>query len=144
MLEIEKKYLTFQDFALSNYMYKYSKRNNPNEGFHYNPLPFPAKFRFVEISPMRIFALAKFRGCEFFLRRKFGKMKFRFSGCQISPRWQRNFVWRNFVESKERKTPNLVLHSISFAQYCTRNIFLPLIYRSTCYTLNNVISFEFK
>ena len=65
------------------------------KAFHYNPLPLQPKFRFVDILPIRIFALAKFRGCEFFLRRKFGKMKFRFSGCEISPRWQRNFVWLN-------------------------------------------------
>ena len=36
---------------------------------------------------------AKFRGCEFSLGRYFGKTKFRFSWCRISPRWQRNFVW---------------------------------------------------
>ena len=65
------------------------------KAFHYNPLPLQPKFRFVDILPIRLFALAKFRGCEFFLRRKFGKMKFRFSGCEISPRWQRNFVWLN-------------------------------------------------
>ena len=98
------------------------------KGFHYNPLPLQPKFRFVDISPIRIFALAKFRGCEFFLRRKFGKMKFLFSGCEISPRWQRNFVWlnensralwRNFVEfSREQRTKNT---EFSFAQhfFCT-------------------------
>ena len=119
-------------------MYKYSKRNIPNEGFHYNPLPFPAKFRFVEISPMRIFALAKFRGCEFLLWRNFAGENFRHG--EISLQWMRNFakitakfcltqrkfasalakirgeISSNFRENKERKTPNFVC--ISFAQSC--------------------------
>ena len=101
-------YLTFQsdDFALSNYMYKYRKRNNPNKGFHYNPLPFPAKFRIVEISPLRIFAkiTAKFR----LTQRKFASALTKFRG-EISS---------NFRENKERKTPNFVC--ISFARYCNR------------------------
>ena len=56
------------------HQYKYSKRNNLNKGFHYNPLSFPSKFRFVEISPMRILALAKFRQNK------------------ISLQWMRNFT----------------------------------------------------
>ena len=112
-------------------MYKYSKRNNPNEGFLYNPLPFPAKFRFVEISPMLIFALAKFRGCEFSLWRNFAGANFRhgeisakrnfasvdakfrqdnseilFDSTKIRQRFDEN-SWRNFVEfSREQRTKN--------------------------------------
>ena len=124
-------------------MYKYSKRNNPNEGFHYNPLPFPAKFRFVEILPMRIFALAKFRGCEFSLWRNFAGANFRHGEISAKRNFasvdakfrqdnseilltQRKFasaltkirgeISSNFRENKERKTPNFVC--ISFAQYC--------------------------
>ena len=115
------------------------------KGFNYNPLPLPAKFRFGEISPMRIFSLAKFCGCEFSLWRSkisrvriFSPTKIRRN--EISLQWMRNFAkirakfrltqWKfasaltkfrgeissNFRENKERKTPNFVC--ISFAQYC--------------------------
>ena len=97
-------YLTFQfeDFALSNYMYMYSKDNDPiiTTRFHCK----------------RNFANANFRSHE------------------ISPRWQRNFVWlnensralwRNFMaksrENKKRKTPNFFC--IPFAQYCSLSIY---------------------
>ena len=121
------------------------------KGFHYNPLPLQPKFRFVDISPIRIFAGANFFSDEnsakwnsFSVDAKFRQddSEISFDSTKIRERFDE--ISSNFRESKERKTPNLVLHSISFAQYCTRNIFLPLIYRSTCYTLNNVISFEFK
>ena len=104
-----------------------------------------------EFSPRRNFAGANFFSDENSAKWNFASVdaKFRqddseisFDSTKIHERFDE--ISSNFRESKERKTPNLVLHSISFAQYCTRNIFLPLISRSTCYTLNNVISFEFK
>ena len=108
-------------------------------------------FRQYEFSPWRNFAGANFFSDEnsakwnsFSVDAKFRQddSEISFDSTKIRERFDE--ISSNFRESKERKTPNLVLHSISFAQYCTRNIFLPLIYRSTCYTLNNVISFEFK
>ena len=82
----------------------------------------------MEISQLRIFApwrnfasanchYCEIRSCEFSLLGNFGKTKFRFSGCEILPRWQRNFVWldessralsrRDFVEfSWEQRTKN--------------------------------------
>ena len=108
-------------------------------------------FRQYEFSPWRNFAGANFfsdensaKGNSFPVDAKFRQddSEISFDSTKIRERFDE--ISSNFRENKERKTPNLVLHSISFAQYCTRNIFLPLIYRSTCYTLNNVISFELK
>ena len=142
-------------------MYMYSKRNDPNKGFSLQPASTATEislcghfantnFRPGEISRVRIFSPTKIRQNEISLQwmRNFAKMtaKFRLTQRKFTSALTkfRGEISSNFRESKERKTPNLVLHSISFAQYCTRNIFLPLISRSTCYTLNNVISFEFK
>ena len=142
-------------------MYMYSKRNDPNKGFSLQPASTATEislcghfantnFRPGEISRVRIFSPTKIRQNEISLQwmRNFAKMtaKFRLTQRKFASALTkfRGEISSNFRESKERKTPNLVLHSISFAQYCTRNIFLPLISRSTCYTLNNVISFEFK
>ena len=101
-----------------------------------------------EFSPRRNFAGANFFSDENSAKWNFASVdaKFRLTQRKFASALTkfRGEISSNFRESKERKTPNLVLHSISFAQYCTRNIFLPLISRSTCYTLNNVISFEFK
>ena len=63
--------IQFEDFALSNYMYKNNKRNNQQE-FSLQPASFSseislcgnianANFRPREISRVRIFAMAKFR-----------------------------------------------------------------------------------
>ena len=70
----------FEDFVLSNYMYMYSKHNDPiiTTRFHCKRNFALWKFRQGEFSPcevsrVRIFAMAKFQ-----------KTKFRFSGCEIS------------------------------------------------------------
>ena len=96
-------------------MYKYSKRSNPNKGFHYNPRPFPAKFGFVEISPMRIFVMAKFQLNEISLQwmRNFAKITAKFRLTQRNSRvLRRKFVAkfrRIFARTKNEK------HRISFA-----------------------------
>ena len=76
----------------------------------YKPFPLQAKFRFVEISLVQIFAPTKFRQNESYVS---------FSGYEISTRWQRSFawlnensraLWRNFVEfSREQRTQNTEL-----------------------------------
>ena len=70
--------------------------------------------------------------------RNFGKKKFRFScGCEISPRWQRNFVWfnespramqRNFVASFGR----LFVRTKDEIRRTARSFFytVPLVYLS--------------
>ena len=88
-----------------------------------------------EISQVRIFDVAKFRGCEFSLRRNFGKTKVTFASVdakfqqddsEISPdstkiRERFDEISSNFRENKERKTPNFVC--ISFAQFCGLSIY---------------------
>ena len=116
----------FEDFVLSNYMYMYSKHNDPiiTNRFHCKRNFALWKFRQSEFSPWRSFASANFQ-----------KTKFRFSGCEISPRWQRNFVWlnentpalwRNFVAKFRRifvRTKN-EKHRISFAfLFCSLSIY---------------------
>ena len=69
-----------------------------------------ASYRYGAISGVRIFAPTKFRQNESYVR---------FSGCEISTSWQRNFawlnensraLWRNFVEiSREQRTQNTEL-----------------------------------
>ena len=73
-------------------MYKYSRRNSPNKGFHYNPLPFRAKFRQGEISRVQIFASVD--------------AKFRQDNCEISFNSTkiRGEISSNFRENRERKT----------------------------------------
>ena len=87
----------------------------------------PAKFRFVEISPMRIFASANFRYGEISWMRIFTPTKFRQDITAKFRLTQQKFasaltkffgeISSNFWENKERKTP-----CISFAQYCKRNL----------------------
>ena len=94
-----------------------------------------SNFRPGEISQVRIFDVAKFRGCEFSLRRNFGKTKVTFASVdakfqqddsEISPdstkiRERFDEISSNFRENKERKTPNFVC--ISLAQYCGLSIY---------------------
>ena len=97
---------------------------------HHNPFPLQAKFRFVEISPRRIFALAKFRECEFSLWRNFRKRNFASVDAKFRLT-QRKYVSAltkfcgeiasDFRENKERKTSNFVC--ISFSQYCSLSIY---------------------
>ena len=83
------------------------------------------KFPPGEISRVRVIAMAQFRGCEFSLRRNFGKTKVTFASVdakfqqddsEISPdstkiRERFDEISLNFRENKERKR-------ISFAQHC--------------------------
>ena len=115
----------FEDFALSNYtctMYT-TIRSLQTVSIA------------SEISLCGNFALAKFRECEFSLRRNFGKTKVMFASVdakfqqddsEISPdltkiRERFDEISSNFRENKERKTPTFVC--ISFAQYCGLSIY---------------------
>ena len=97
-------YLTFQfeDFALSNYMYMYSKHNDPiiTTRFHCKRNFAKANFRSDEISPRWL--------------RNF-----------VWLNENSRALWRNFMaksrENKKRKTPNFFC--ISFAQYCSLSIY---------------------
>ena len=93
-------------------LYMYHVHNDPifTNRFHCKRNFALWKFRPCEISRVRVIAMTQFRGCEFSLRRNFGKTKV------ISTRWQLNFawlnensraLWRNFVEfSREQRTQN--------------------------------------
>lgn len=79
--------LEFWDNIITENRWIFSAKSE-NKGSHYNPLPLPAKFCFVEISPgeilwMRIFTMVKFRGCEFSPRWNFSKTKFHFSDAKF-------------------------------------------------------------
>ena len=114
-------------------MYKYSKRNNQQE-FSSQPASISsefspsrnfagANFRYGQILPVRIFAMAKFRQNEISLQlmRNFAKItaKFRLTQRKFASALTkiRSEISPNFRENKERKTTNFVC--ISFAQYCT-------------------------
>ena len=74
----------FEDFVLSNYMYMYSKHNDPiiTTRFHCK----------------QNFALWKFRQSEFLPWRSFARANFRYgeiSENEISLQWKWNLVWLN-------------------------------------------------
>ena len=93
----------FEDFALSNYMYMYSKHNDPiiTTRFHCKRNFGLWKFLQSEFSPCRSFAIANFR---------YGEI----SENEISLQWMRNFAKmaakfrRIFARTKNQK------HRISF------------------------------
>ena len=133
--------LEFWDNIITENRWIFSAKSE-NKGSHYNPLPLPVKFCFVEISPgeilwMRIFTMAKFRGCEFSPRWNFSKTKFHFSGCEISPRWEQNFSWLNensrvltkfcwiFMRTKDKIhqiSLSFLLHSTFHQPYSSINV----------------------
>ena len=100
-----------------------------NKGSHYNPLPLPAKFCFVEILPgeilwMRIFTMVKFRGCVFRPNEISAKQnftwvdaKFHQDDCEISlDSMKIHRCLQNFVEFSQEQIHQI---SLSFLLHST-------------------------
>ena len=116
-------------------MYKYNKRNNQQE-FSSQPASISseislcgnianANFRPREISRVRIFAMAKFRGCEFSLWPNFAGANFRYGEISLEqifaiPKFRQNEISLQLMRNFAKITAKFRLTQRKFASALTK------------------------